>query len=133
MTMKPIPDFTRYFADEEGNVYSCIPKGCRNRFDKTKWVQPKKLKPRVLKHMPYLRIYMRRDSTNKREDVYVHRIIAELFLDNPNHYPEINHKDSNPMNNNVDNLEWCSHYYNLEYAYDYGYKARDELGRFCHK
>lgn len=133
MTMKPIPDFTGYFADEEGNIYSCIPKGCRNRFDKTKWVQPKKLNPRVLKHMPYLRVYMRRDSTNKREDVYVHRIIAELFLDNPNHYPEINHKDSNPMNNNVNNLEWCSHYYNLEYAYDYGYKARDKLGRFCHK
>lgn len=83
--------------------------------------------------MPYLRVYMRRDSTNKREDVYVHRIIAELFLDNPNHYPEINHKDSNPMNNNVNNLEWCSHYYNLKYAYDYGYKARDKLGRFCHK
>lgn len=133
MTMKPIPDFTGYFADEEGNIYSCIPKGCRNRFDKTKWVQPKKLKPRVLKHMPYLRVYMRRDSTNKREDVYVHRIIAELFLDNPNHYPEINHKDSNPMNNNVNNLEWCSHYYNLKYAYNYGYKTRDKFGRFCHK
>ena len=133
MTMKSIPDFTGYFADENGNIYSCIPKGCRNRFDKTKWIAPKKLKPRILKHMPYLRVYMRRDSTDRREDVYVHRIIASLFLDNPNNYPEVNHKDSNPMNNSVENLEWCSTKYNWQYGFDYGYKTRDNLGRFCHK
>lgn len=133
MTMKEIPDFTGYFADEKGNIYSCIPKGCRNRFDKIKWVQPKKLKPRSMKDASYLRVYMRRDSTNKREDVYVHRIIASLFLDNPNNYPEVNHKDSNPMNNSADNLEWCSTRYNWQYGFDYGYKQRDKLGRFCHK
>lgn len=133
MTMKAIPDFTGYFADEKGNIYSCIPRDCRNRFDKTKWCSPKKLKPRTLKHMPYLRVYMRRDSTNKREDVYVHRIIATLFLDNSNNYPEVNHKDCNPMNNSVDNLEWCTTGYNWQYGFDYGYKTRDSLGRFCHK
>lgn len=133
MTLKAIPDFTGCFADEEGNIYSCIPKGCRNRFDKTKWVQPKKLKPRPMKRAPYLRVYMRRDSTNKKEDVFVHRIVASLFLDNPNNYPQVNHKDSNPMNNSVDNLEWCSVRYNWQYGLDYGYKSRDKLGRFCHK
>lgn len=133
MTIKPIPDFTGYFADDLGNIYSALPKGCRNRYDKNKWVSLKKLKPRMLKHTPYLRVYMRRDSTGKREDVYIHRIIAQLFVPNPLHYNEINHKDSNPTNNKAENLEWCSHYYNLEYAYSYGYKTRDALGRFCHK
>lgn len=32
-----IPDFTGYKADKEGNIYSMIPKGCRNRFDESKW------------------------------------------------------------------------------------------------
>ena len=39
-----IPDFTGYKADKKGNIYSVIPKGCRNRFDKTKWIAPKKIK-----------------------------------------------------------------------------------------
>ena len=134
MNIKPIPNFTGYFADDLGNIYSAIPKGCRDRFDKSKWNKELKiLKPRILKHMPYLRVYMRNDTTNKREDVYVHRIVAQLFVPNPNGYNEINHKDSNPMNNKATNLEWCDHYYNLQYAYEYGYKTRDKLGRFCHK
>ena len=48
---------------------------------------------------------MRRESTNKREDVYVHRIIAQLFIPNPNNLLEVNHKDSNPSNNHKNNLE----------------------------
>ena len=74
-----IPDFTGYKADKNGNIYSMIPKGCRNRFDRTKWLAvPILLKPRITK-TGYCRVYMRRDSTNQREDVYIHRIIALLF------------------------------------------------------
>ena len=76
---------------------------------------------------------MRRDSTNKREDVYVHRIVAEMFIDNPNNLSDVNHKDSNPENNHVDNLEWLSHRDNLEYGFTYGNKTRNKLGQFAHK
>lgn len=127
-----IPDFTGYKADKEGNIYSVIPKGCRNRFDKTKWVAPKKLKQRQTK-TGYCRVYMRRDSTNIREDVYVHRIIAELFIPNPKNLSDVNHKDSNPSNNAVENLEWMSHQDNLKYGFEHGNKSRNDKGQFCSK
>ena len=77
---------------------------------------------------------MRRDSTNQREDIYVHRIIASLFITNPYNLSDVNHKDSNPSNNCVENLEWLSHKDNLEYGFsDNGNKARNELGQFKHK
>ena len=46
----------------------------------------------------------------------VHRLVAETFLDNPNDYPQINHKDENKLNNNVENIEYCSAKYNSNYG-----------------
>ena len=46
----------------------------------------------------------------------VHRLVALAFLPNPNNYPQINHKDKNKSNNNVDNLEWCTAQYNVDYS-----------------
>ena len=76
---------------------------------------------------------MRRDSTNKREDVYIHRIIAALFIPNPLNLSDVNHKDNNRLNNNVNNLEWLSHKDNLEYGFSHGNKDRDKYGRFKSK
>ena len=44
----------------------------------------------------------------------VHRLVAEAFLPNLNNYEEVNHKDENKLNNNVDNIEWCSRKHNME-------------------
>lgn len=46
----------------------------------------------------------------------VHRLVGETFLNNKNNYKEINHKDENKHNNRIDNLEWCSKKYNLNYG-----------------
>lgn len=46
----------------------------------------------------------------------VHRLVAEAFVENPNGYPIVNHKDENPANNNADNLEWCTYSYNSRYG-----------------
>ena len=62
----------------------------------------------------------------KGKFVGFHQIVAETFLDNPfnesNFRVVINHKDGNPLNNRVSNLEYCSHAYNIKY----GYKNLDE-------
>ena len=50
----------------------------------------------------------------------VHRLVAKTFIDNRNNLNEVNHKDGNKQNNNVNNLEWCSHSENIIYAYKNG-------------
>ena len=47
---------------------------------------------------------------------YVHRLVAEAFIPNPNNLPCVNHKDENKLNNSVDNLEWCDRLYNVRYG-----------------
>lgn len=54
---------------------------------------------------------------NKKQKTFLlHRLVALAFLKNPQNFPCINHKDENKENNHVDNLEWCTHEYNLKYG-----------------
>ena len=53
---------------------------------------------------------------NKVKRCYLHRPVAEAYIPNPNNFPLINHKDENPANNVVDNLEWCTPMYNTHYG-----------------
>ena len=43
-------------------------------------------------------------------------MVAESFLENPNNFKVINHKDENKQNNDVVNLEWCTPKYNTNYG-----------------
>ena len=74
--------------------------------------------------MPYLNnhgywaVNLYKDS--KMHKFLVHRLIAIYYLDNPEQLPCINHKDGNPQNNSLDNLEWCTHQHNMQHAWDTG-------------
>lgn len=59
-------------------------------------------------------------KNNKTKRFFVHRLVADLFIPNPNNYPVINHKDENKLNNHVENLEWCTVSYNTQYSYNTG-------------
>ena len=62
----------------------------------------------------YMQIRLCKDSIKK--EVYVHRLVACAFLDNPKGYDFVNHKDEVKNNNHVDNLEWCTKSYNCIYS-----------------
>lgn len=62
----------------------------------------------------YHQIVLCKDGVRKKH--LIHRLVANAFIENPNKLPIINHKDENKLNNRVDNLEWCSAYYNLRYG-----------------
>lgn len=67
------------------------------------------------------------DENNKKYYKRVHRLVAETFIPNPNNYQQVNHKDGNKRNNNVDNLEWTTNSKNTQHGYDnnlYKYKSR---------
>jgi hypothetical protein len=55
---------------------------------------------------------------NKTEYWLMHRLVAKLFVDNPNNYPQVNHKDGNRSNNDASNLEWVSASENQKHAYN---------------
>ena len=88
-------------------------------------------KGQILKILKMNNGYCRVDLRLNQNHNYflVHRLVAQEFIPNPNNYPCINHKDNNPLNNNVNNLEWCTQSYNVKYSYIHG-NAKPTAGCF---
>ena len=69
---------------------------------------------KLRKHIGYWGINLTKDGITKH--YLVHRLVALAFISNPQNLPCINHKDESRDNNRVENLEWCTHKYNLTYG-----------------
>ena len=72
--------------------------------------------------------YVALRKNNVRKNKFVHRLVGIAFIDNPDNLPLINHKDENPRNNCVDNLEWCDYEYNVTYNNAH-IKRGDNMGK----
>ena len=72
------------------------------------------LKSQTKHYKGYMTISLKKDG--KQYKKYIHRLVAETFIPNPENLPQINHKDENKENNFVGNLEWCTNTYNLNYG-----------------
>lgn len=74
-----------------------------------------------------------RNNDGVVEKHYVHRLVAEAFLVNTDNKPQVNHKDGNRQNNQIDNLEYATASENMQHAYDTGLrdcKVSDDDARF---
>lgn len=97
--MKTIKNFPNYYISEDGHVY-------RKRDMHEITYQKSKV--------GYISVYLWNNGYHKRK--YVHRLVAEAYLNNSDNRPCVNHKDENKSNNNVSNLEWCTYQYNNSYG-----------------
>lgn len=117
---KPIPNCVGYYITDDGVVLSIKQ---LNRYPNGK----------ILSHttdrLGYARVKMRINNCDK--DMLVHRLVAETFIPDKSTFKsmpdedrslidldllEVNHKDENKLNNDVNNLEWCTHKYNSNYG-----------------
>ena len=91
-----------------------------SRFHYTGWgknkgyIKKEKILTQTLLSIGYYIVTLCKNGESKK--MFVHRLVAQAFLDNLNNFPCINHKDENKLNNNVNNLEWCSIKYNVNYG-----------------
>ena len=110
---KPIPGYYgKYEISDKGNIRNPITKRILSQWKDTKG---------------YLMVTL--NKRNKCKRFRVHRLLAKLFIPNPDNKREVNHKDLNKSNNSLDNLEWCTPKENTKHAYDNGaIKIPDQKG-----
>jgi len=114
-TFKPIPEYNGiYEVSNKGTIRTD-----KDKTTYTKGIGVRHWKQRIMKLKTDKSGYKRATlwKNGKGKDFLVHRLVAIAFISNPKGYELINHRDGNPSNNNVSNLEWTDYHGNLIHAY----------------
>jgi hypothetical protein len=105
---KDIPNYEGLYQISNLGRVKSLPKNASNQYTTERILKPSQPKN------DYCRVILTRNK--KHKSFYIHRLVASVFIPNPNNYLVVNHKDENKHNNKVDNLEWCTPYYNQTYG-----------------
>jgi len=111
---KQIDNYPYYEVSNKGRIRSWI----NSKQNKRK--EPYLLNP--FKVNGYLKVHLYKNGDKNR--LLVSRLVAKAFIGNSKDKNEINHKDGNKLNNNIDNLEWVTRSENLQHAYDTGLRKK---------
>jgi hypothetical protein len=112
---KDIPEYEGlYQISNLGNVKS-------QHFNRMSGQKPGQLLKIRLTYNGYLYIQLRMGDTSKTH--FVHRLIAESFISNPDNKPVINHINGIKNDNRIENLEWCTQSENVRHAIDTGLRT----------
>ena len=118
---KDIPNYEGYYqASNLGRIKSLL---FQNNLNNKKYKREKILKPKVTKDN-CSRVELWKDGKHKTYLTY--RLVALTFLGKPKEGMTVNHKDGNRLNNNIDNLEWCTRKENIQHAYRTGLYKRQK-------
>lgn len=113
---KPVKDYEGlYEVSNLGRIKSLSKFHCTSKnYSSLGYLSKEKiLKPIIgVQGYLYVNLYKNKKHNFKR----IHILVAQAFINNPNKFPMVNHKDENVMNNVVSNLEWCNNKYNLNYG-----------------
>ena len=102
---REIPGFPEYQVSSHGRVRSYYKaNGYGGGFTCDRSITPNILRQTPLKKSGHMRVYLYHNGI--KVSLLVHRLVAIAFIPNPNGYPKVRHRDDNPKNNNVENLEW---------------------------
>lgn len=112
---KDIPGYEgKYQVSNYGRVKS-IARYRKSKNDTVVFVPEKVLKGKIDKD-GYVEYALCAGTHKKMKYYRAHRLVAVAFIPNPNNLPIINHKDCNPGNNCVENLEWCDYSFNRNWG-----------------
>lgn len=84
-------------------------------------VKERTLSPHKNSQVQYLQVQLWRNNTGSHH--YVHRLVAQAWIPNPRNLPEVNHKNGNRLDNQVENLEWCTNQENIAHSIATGLKV----------
>lgn len=110
---KPIPGYNgKYMVSNFGYIFRNARK--YSRLHKNKIIESELKFKKLGGNKPNRKGYLRVNLNGKV--YFVHTLVALLFIDNPLKLPQVNHKDGNKLNNNVNNLEWVTNQQNRDHA-----------------
>lgn len=118
MKWLPIPNYEGFYEVSKNGDVRSVDRILKINNNATRLFKGKIISALPNKNLQYLQVHLWKD--NKKENLYVHRLVAKAFIPNPLDLPEVNHIDGNRLNNSVSNLEWCDRAGNARHAVETG-------------